>query len=47
MKNRWKTLMLAMLLTGCATKEIINPQEYDATKHARIRIFNIGNDHGL
>ena len=44
MKNRWKTLMLAMLLTGCATKEIINPQEYDATKHARIRIFNIGKD---
>lgn len=44
MKNRWKTLMFAMLLTGCATKEIINPQEYDATKHARIRIFNIGKD---
>lgn len=40
MQKMWRILPLAMLLVGCATKEVINPQEYDATKHARLRVFD-------
>lgn len=43
MKNLWTILSLVVLITGCrATSEIINPEEYDATKHARVRVFASG-----
>lgn len=42
MKKIWVILSLVCVLAGCATSEVINPEEYDATKHARIRIFATG-----
>ena len=43
MKKYWIILSLIALITGCrATSEIINPEEYDATKHARVRVFASG-----
>lgn len=32
-------LLCGLVLSGCATKEIIPAEEYDPTQHARIRIF--------
>ncbi|WP_324683076.1 hypothetical protein [Bibersteinia trehalosi] len=37
--KKWCYLFCGLLLSGCATKDIIPAEEYDPTKHARIRIF--------
>lgn len=42
MKKIWVILSLVCVLAGCATSEVINPEKYDATKHARLRILDTG-----
>lgn len=46
--KKYLFLSLCAFLSACATKEIISPDEYDPTKHARLRIFAVnGNGAGF
>lgn len=46
--KKWIYLCCGLLLSGCTTKEVISPNNYDPTKHARLRIFAVnGNGAGF
>lgn len=44
MQKIFKILPLVMLLGSCSVSEVINPDEYDAAKHSRLRIFSHGSN---